>query len=530
MGKTAKKAAKRRQQMAEMERTANKRAKTNHASEIETKAAASHTVPMAQEDDYDGFPISREDLQSTLRTLELLVTDRALFGSERLRPLRKLLHPLTEYYQSKAGASNSAFKRISDALKEEKWTDALLLLEGLRGSGHAVKLGTVQRWVRDALIVCPKLTDATTVKVLDAILRVANAEWDKVRPDDKEVAVGTVIRHPSWVPTDKPAQKPTVTPAEYLATPTHTRSPSPTVTEPITAANEHSAESTAETTSPSNAKKWQPSVVAFEKAAERRPPNRYDLRIWQDAAKLHWDATPPCTTRHNVEFVDKAFLLDSVLSPNECAQILSLTHNMGYDPDEPIGGSQSLEDGVAREGRAQACVWLAGRDVVETIFDRVKGLVDESIGECKVSGINARFRCYRYVPGNLYGPHVDGAWPGSGIVDGEYQYDAFGNQWSKMTFLIYLNDDFEGGDTTFYLPGPVLGSLDARGVAPRTGSVLVFPHGDTSDSLVHEGSSVFTGNKFVIRTDLLYTMAAKNTSMHNKHMKHNDEELKRMRR
>jgi hypothetical protein len=38
-------------------------------------------------------------------------------------------------------------------------------------------------------------------------------------------------------------------------------------------------------------------------------------------------------------------------------------------------------------------------------------------------GINRRFRIYKYNQGNVYRPHVDGAWPGSGIVNGEYVYN-----------------------------------------------------------------------------------------------------------
>ena len=40
-------------------------------------------------------------------------------------------------------------------------------------------------------------------------------------------------------------------------------------------------------------------------------------------------------------------------------------------------------------------------------------------------GINARWRLYRYYPGAVYRPHVDGAWPGSGVVkDGEAEGEA----------------------------------------------------------------------------------------------------------
>ena len=38
------------------------------------------------------------------------------------------------------------------------------------------------------------------------------------------------------------------------------------------------------------------------------------------------------------------------------------------------------------------------------------------------------------------------------MVDGKLAYDVYGDRWSRFTFLIYLNDDFDGGATTFYTP------------------------------------------------------------------------------
>jgi hypothetical protein len=108
---------------------------------------------------------------------------------------------------------------------------------------------------------------------------------------------------------------------------------------------------------------------------------------------------------------------------------------------------------------------------------------------------------------------ADGAWPPSAIDprNDSYIYDSSppeAKQSSLFTFLIYLNDEFEGGETTFFLPSSKEGTMNAYPVKPIQGSVALFPHGETEGSLLHEGTGVRKGKepsaKYVIRTDVLY--------------------------
>ena len=55
--------------------------------------------------------------------------------------------------------------------------------------------------------------------------------------------------------------------------------------------------------------------------------------------------------------------------------------------------------------------------------------------------------------------------------------------------MIYLNEEFEGGETKF----------DKFSIIPKTGMALVFPH-----HLLHQGNSVVSGVKYVLRTDVMY--------------------------
>lgn len=57
--------------------------------------------------------------------------------------------------------------------------------------------------------------------------------------------------------------------------------------------------------------------------------------------------------------------------------------------------------------------------------------------------------------------------------------------------MIYLNDDFEGGETTF--PG--------LWIAPKQGTALIFMH-----HLYHSGREVTKGIKYVLITDVMYRL------------------------
>lgn len=58
-----------------------------------------------------------------------------------------------------------------------------------------------------------------------------------------------------------------------------------------------------------------------------------------------------------------------------------------------------------------------------------------------------------------------------------------------ITFIIYLNDDFEQGYTEFAW----------EKVLPKAGMALVFPH-----KLSHRATSTVNGTKYVLRTDVMY--------------------------
>lgn len=77
--------------------------------------------------------------------------------------------------------------------------------------------------------------------------------------------------------------------------------------------------------------------------------------------------------------------------------------------------------------------------------------------------------------------------------------------------MVYLNDDFSGGDTVFYDTFGQRNKYDTvedemkKGFTerfrytPKQGSVLVFNH-----NMIHEGAQLLIGTKYVIRSDIVF--------------------------
>lgn len=242
---------------------------------------------------------------------------------------------------------------------------------------------------------------------------------------------------------------------------------------------------------------------------QRRPPNHHPAILWasrDDAILLEPERTK--ATLHKHDIVPNLHLLKDVLSPNECEQIVAAAEKIGFTPDAPIRA-----EGEEVSILAHNFYWIVDNAFCTKLWGRVVALVPETVGGKKVRGLNRRFRVYRYVPGAEYRAHIDGAWPPSSIdpTNDTYIYDSSpsdSKQSSLFTFLIYLNDEFDAGETTFFLPSAREGSMNAYPVKPIQGSVAMFPHGETEGSLLHEGTGVRQGEKpsakYVIRTDVLY--------------------------
>lgn len=235
----------------------------------------------------------------------------------------------------------------------------------------------------------------------------------------------------------------------------------------------------------------------------RKPPNHHDAILYATSPNaVPLSATGPPTSYQPHPVVPGLGLASNVLLPEECRAIIAAGEHVNFRPDAPL-----REDGDISI-LAHNFYWVIDTAFHDTLWSRVSPYVPASIDGRLARGINRRFRVYRYVPGAEYRSHIDGAWPPSGITkDDTYVYDNSPEnkkQSSLFTFLIYLNDEFEGGETTFFIPSAQEGTLNAYPVHPVMGSVAIFPHGETKGALLHEGTGVRKGAKYICRTEIEY--------------------------
>lgn len=171
-----------------------------------------------------------------------------------------------------------------------------------------------------------------------------------------------------------------------------------------------------------------------------------------------------------------SFTIDDVLSPDECRALIARIEAAGTivapitRPEGPV-----LDLGVRNNTR----VMFDDPELASLLYERVKSRLPATISGGEVVGANERLRCYRYAVGQRFAPHYDGA-----FVRDEAER-------SQLTFIVYLNDDFTGGETAM---------LDFDEViAPRPGRALLFQH-----KLLHEGCAVTSGVKYAVRSDIMY--------------------------
>eukprot|EP01065_Artemidia_motanka_P029855 TRINITY_DN3591_c0_g1_i1.p1 TRINITY_DN3591_c0_g1~~TRINITY_DN3591_c0_g1_i1.p1 ORF type:complete len:193 (+),score=54.37 TRINITY_DN3591_c0_g1_i1:54-632(+) len=171
----------------------------------------------------------------------------------------------------------------------------------------------------------------------------------------------------------------------------------------------------------------------------------------------------------------RVWTLRELLSADECRTIIEdQTEDMSVKFYPPT-----------RESTGRLCMRRVFDDeeLARRIEDRLPGVRPE-IGGWRYVGVHKSFTIVRYEPEHFFGLHTD------------HRSDVDRRRRTQLTLMIYMNDDFEGGDTRFATDPEIR-------IRPETGLALMFVQG-TEARLPHEGCPITAGQKHILRTSLVF--------------------------
>jgi prolyl 4-hydroxylase len=181
---------------------------------------------------------------------------------------------------------------------------------------------------------------------------------------------------------------------------------------------------------------------------------------------------------------DSIFVIRNFFTPQECDAGITQSEQAGY---EEATISTAVGFVMDKDVRDNARLILDDSALAARLWQRTEPFLPPRIRNWRAIGLNERFRFYRYDPGQQFAPHWDGC------------FHRDNGEQSQLTFMVYLNEDFTGGETKFYLEN----GMPRLAVKPERGMALVFVHRQ-----LHEGASVVQGRKYVLRTDVMYRQIA----------------------
>ena len=177
---------------------------------------------------------------------------------------------------------------------------------------------------------------------------------------------------------------------------------------------------------------------------------------------------------------DDIFEISSILTKPECRAVIEMAEHTGFELTDQ---RETRYAARRRNGR----IAVDAPELATRLWSRCRSFFGE-----KAVGLSPNFRFYKYERGDSFGMHVDDS------------VDHGNSSRSMYTLLIYLNasPDVFGGATVFYKGSTPAKAKEVLRFEPKEGSALAHIHGPRC--MLHEGSAVENGVKYLMRTDVVY--------------------------
>jgi hypothetical protein len=226
------------------------------------------------------------------------------------------------------------------------------------------------------------------------------------------------------------------------------------------------------------------------------------------------------TQLHN----DQIFTLDGVISTAKCNSIIDRANSKGWNNSSPSGGGHGRTG--KEDPRTNKFFVFHDTEISDSLFDNVKSSLPSDLSflgqnvyfnsvtkgaEWTPKFVYDKMRVYKYDVGDSFPEHIDYKVKRTVFRDGrEYIQQSF------LTILVYLNEDFEGGETGYWPDHNGIHCRFRRAeekqgnkknhqvvITPKTGLMVV-----QDQNILHEGLPPIKGTKYILRTDIIHEREA----------------------
>lgn len=175
-----------------------------------------------------------------------------------------------------------------------------------------------------------------------------------------------------------------------------------------------------------------------------------------------------------IQHGQQIWTIKDFLTADECDQLVIFSEQYGFEEAEVSFSSGSA---MAKNIRNNSRIVIEDTALADRLWGKLKAYCPSELDNWVAVGINEMFRFYKYDPDQRFKRHIDG------------RFKRNENEESRITFMVYLNDDYSGGSTKF----------DEVNIVPQKGTALCFIHEQK-----HEGTPVIEGTKYALRSDVMY--------------------------
>eukprot|EP00037_Helgoeca_nana_P021729 m.219796 g.219796 ORF g.219796 m.219796 type:complete len:274 (-) comp25761_c1_seq3:265-1086(-) len=216
-----------------------------------------------------------------------------------------------------------------------------------------------------------------------------------------------------------------------------------------------------------------------------------DKNVAEHTASVKWaglldkKAPQQVITQPDPDKFDQVYHIKGLLSKAECTRFIEAQEKEGYgftNYNKKYRGNLRL---INDDPSLAAALYPRLAGVIPT------DIVDESSPSSvwRPVGLNPRFRCSKYTPGDVFGAHVDAAYAESVDVQ------------SLFTVNIYTSTVATRGETRFFHSGREGGGL-AFACDAVAGDAVVFRQ-PPGRAYRHDGAGFPDGVKYLLRTDVM---------------------------